>query len=240
MKKIVGIIPSRYESSRFPGKPLIDIKGKSMIQRVYNQAKKAKALSDVIVATDDRRIFEHVTEFGGKVVMTSSDHPSGTDRCFEVLQKSGDDFDIAVNIQGDEPMIKPEQIDLLVSCFEDNEVKIATLVKPFENLSEIGNPNRIKVVLDKNKNALYFSRSAIPFHQKGDTPKYYKHIGIYAYTSEILNEIVQLVPSVLEKTESLEQLRWLENGYRIQTKETEFETPNIDTPEDLNKVLALL
>lgn len=252
--KIVGIIPSRYASTRFPGKPLVDISGKTMIQRVYEQAKKAKSLSDVIVATDDKRIFNHVKSFGGKVAMTSSRHKSGTDRCAEVVKKFYKDFDVAINIQGDEPYIHPQQIDEVAKCFaspqpspqERELVQLATLVKKIENAEDIFNKNRIKVVVDKNGNALYFSRSPIPYsptiqhtsvigHQSSVI--FYKHIGIYGYRISTLKEITKLKQSSLEIAESLEQLRWLENGYKIKTRITKYESVSIDSPEDLKKLI---
>jgi len=245
MIKILGVIPSRFGSSRFPGKPLIDLAGKSMIQRVYEQAKKAKLLSDVIVATDDERIFKHVEKFGGKAMMTSSSHQSGTDRCAEILEKLNSEFHAVINIQGDEPFINPEQIDLLAKCFEDKNTELATLINQTEDSSLIQNPNRIKVVIDKNNQALYFSRSAIPFMKEIPTTDwakhhpYFLHIGIYGYRSDILKAITNLPVSSLEKTESLEQLRWLENGYRIKVAKTNFESYSIDSPEDVNNVLKM-
>lgn len=245
MSKLLGIIPSRFGSSRFPGKPLIDLAGKSMIQRVYVQAKKAKLLSEVIVATDDERIFKHVEKFGGKAMMTSSSHQSGTDRCAEVLEKLNSDYHAVINIQGDEPFINPDQIDLLAKCFEDDKTELATLINPTDDSSLIHNPNRIKVVIDKNNQALYFSRSAIPFMKEIPTSDwaknhpYFLHIGIYGYRSDILKSITKLPVSGLEKTESLEQLRWLENGYRIKVAKTNFESYSIDSPEDVNNVLKM-
>ncbi|NUM51899.1 MAG: 3-deoxy-manno-octulosonate cytidylyltransferase [Flavobacteriales bacterium] len=241
--KILGVIPSRYASSRFPGKPLVDIHGKSMIQRVYEQAIKAKWLHNVVVATDDERILNAVNSFGGKAVFTSSQHQSGTDRCAEVLSNINENYDAVVNIQGDEPFIAPEQIDLLCSAFENEKTEIATLIKKIENVTDLHNPNRIKVVINNKGDALYFSRQAIPFQL--NIPKeqwlnhytYYKHIGIYAYRSQLLKSITQLPLSKLEKCESLEQLRWLENGYSICVKETMIESLNIDTPEDLALIL---
>lgn len=242
--KIVGIIPSRYGSSRFPGKPLIDLKGKTMIQRVYEGVKKSQLLSDVIVATDDQRIFDEVIRFGGKVVMTGSNHPSGTDRCGEValgLEK----VDVIINIQGDEPLVDYRQIDQLAAAFTDENVSIATLGNKDITLEDINNSNRIKIVLDYQENALYFSRSAVPnYANAGDNPlenyPYLRHIGLYAYRTETLKEIIQLTPTTLEKTESLEQLRWLYYGYKIRVVETTIETPNIDVPADVEKVLAHL
>jgi 3-deoxy-manno-octulosonate cytidylyltransferase (CMP-KDO synthetase) len=244
--KTIGIIPARYASTRFPGKPLIDIGGKSMIQRVYEQAKKAKRLTDVVVATDDERIEAHVKAFGGNVVMTSEAHQSGTDRCFEAVQKYGSTVDAVINIQGDEPFIQPEQIDLLASCFDTNEVSIATLVKKITTYDELFNVNTPKVLLDKNQDAIYFSRQTIP-HVRGkettqwlDYQVFYKHIGIYAYTLQALTEITQLKTSNLELAEGLEQLRWIENGYKIRTKQTDSENVAIDTPEDLKKLTNFL
>jgi 3-deoxy-manno-octulosonate cytidylyltransferase (CMP-KDO synthetase) len=245
MSKILGIIPSRYDSSRFPGKPLIDLAGKSMIQRVYEQVKKSNSLSDVIVATDDERIFAHVENFGGKAMMTSSSHQSGTDRCAEVLEKLNSDFHAVINIQGDEPFINPEQIDLLAKCFEDKNTQLATLINKTDDVNLIMNPNRIKVVIDKNNTALYFSRSNIPYVRGIDPGEWgaytplYLHIGIYGYRSDILKEITKLPISNLERAESLEQLRWLENGYRMKVAETKFESYSIDSPEDVNGVLKM-
>lgn len=243
--KILGIIPARYGSSRFPGKPLIDLAGKSMIQRVYEQAKKVNLLSEVIVATDDERILKHVENFGGKVMMTSDKHQSGTDRCAEVLEKTTEKYDAVINIQGDEPFIEPEQITILCKCFDDAKTELATLIMRTENPDHILNPNRIKVTIDKNNTALYFSRSNIPF-VKGINPgewgaytPIYLHVGIYGYRATILKEITKLPASNLEKAESLEQLRWLENGYRIKVAETKFESHSIDSPEDVEKVLKM-
>jgi 3-deoxy-manno-octulosonate cytidylyltransferase (CMP-KDO synthetase) len=241
---IIGIIPARYASTRFPGKPLIDISGKSMIRRVYEQAEQASSLNHIVVATDDERIFEHVLAFGGEAMMTSSTHQSGTDRCAEVVSnKVG--FDIAINIQGDEPYIDPKQIDLLAGCFEEATTQIATLVKAIKSKEELFNNNSPKVILNTNKEAIYFSRATLPF-QRGVVPedwllhhKYYKHIGIYGYRCGVLKELTSLPVSSLERAESLEQLRWLENGYRIKTAETHFETVAIDEPSDLDKVTNL-
>jgi len=238
----IGIIPARYASSRFPGKPLADINGKPMIQRVYEQAKKATALQHVVVATDDQRIADVVNDFGGDVVMTSSDHPSGTDRCLEALQQQEMDFDVVVNIQGDEPFISPSQIDLILSCFHTENTEIATLVKLIEDDKELWNPNKPKVIMDDDDFAVLFSRQCIPYLR--DTPKeswidefnFYKHIGMYAYRSDILKEITQLKPSRLERAEGLEQLRWIESGYRIKTAITDEEAFSVDTPEDLEKL----
>jgi len=242
--KILGIIPARYASTRFPGKPLVDIAGKSMIQRVYEQAKKCSQLSEVIVATDDDRIFEHVNSFGGKAEMTSSTHQSGTDRCAEVAEKHPE-YDVIINIQGDEPYIDPGQISKLISCFDDPGTQIATLIKKVSNEQELHNTNSPKVIVNKNAEAIYFSRSPLP-HIRGQEPQnwfqhftYFKHIGIYGYRVDILKQITKLPVSTLEKAESLEQLRWIENGYKIKVAETEIETIAIDTPGDLEKLSEL-
>jgi 3-deoxy-manno-octulosonate cytidylyltransferase (CMP-KDO synthetase) len=233
----IGIIPSRFASTRFPGKPLIIIDGKSMIERVYMQAKLSTSLSKVIVATDDERIFDHVKKFGGEVIMTSAEHQSGTDRCAEVVSNLKESFDVAINIQGDEPYIQPEQIDLICSCFNKDETQIATLIKQTGNINEIESPNVVKAVVAQNLKALYFSRHAIPFNRNNsDDIIYYKHIGIYAYRTAILSLISKLPVSLLERAESLEQLRWLENGFTIQTAITKYETIAIDTPADLEKL----
>lgn len=240
--KVIGIIPARYDSTRFPGKPLVDIAGISMIQRVYNQVKHAASLSEVVVATDDQRIFDHVKSFAGNVVMTKKDHQSGTDRCAEVISNiSG--FDIAVNIQGDEPFIDPQQIDLLVSCFQNPEVQIATLVRPITEIEDLENINKPKVVLNLNQEALYFSRQPIPFLRgkniqdwlKNGT--YYNHIGIYGFKVDALKKVASLPISKLETAESLEQLRWLDNGYKIKTAISNHINDAIDTPEDLKAIL---
>ncbi|MFT6924343.1 MAG: 3-deoxy-manno-octulosonate cytidylyltransferase (CMP-KDO synthetase) [Crocinitomicaceae bacterium] len=241
--KIIGIIPARYESSRFPGKPLIDLKGKTMIQRVYEGAKKATKLSQVIVATDDQRIYDHVKSFGGEVIMTSESHTNGTDRCAEVASQM--DCDVVINIQGDEPLVDFRQLDQLCDAFNDSDVSIATLGIKGVTEADRDNPNRIKIVLDENSNAMYFSRSAIPNTANGkpeitENFPFYRHIGLYAYKSDTLAELTDLAPTQLEKVESLEQLRWLYYSYKIRVVETDIETPNIDVPEDLKKVLAFL
>ncbi|MBW6501537.1 MAG: 3-deoxy-manno-octulosonate cytidylyltransferase [Bacteroidales bacterium] len=246
--KLTGIIPARYASSRFPGKPLASIGDRTMIQRVYEQT--MKALDTVYVATDDRRIFDAVLNFGGRAVITSADHQSGTDRCAEavglIALESGISTDIVINIQGDEPFIKPEQITMLVSCFSDRTVEIATLVRRVRPGEDIFNPNHPKVVLDANNNALYFSRAAVPFFRDAEVyewshkHQYYKHIGLYGYKSEVLKKITELPASRLEKAESLEQNRWLENGYRIRAAITDWESFGIDTPGDLEKAKSLL
>lgn len=244
--KFLGIIPARFASTRFPGKPLVKIGGKMMIQRVYEQVK--NCLDDVCVATDDQRIYDAVIAFGGKVVMTSENHKSGTDRCREALSKVKGAFDVVVNIQGDEPFIQPEQIELLKSCFASKDTELATLVKPFsgeENIESLINPNTPKVVINKNNEAIYFSRSVVPYLRnvpQEDWLKhqtYFKHIGLYAYRVDILDQITQLPLSTLELAESLEQLRWIENGFKIKVAVTHHETIGIDTPEDLEKAEKL-
>jgi 3-deoxy-manno-octulosonate cytidylyltransferase (CMP-KDO synthetase) len=240
--KVIAVIPSRYDSSRFPGKPLAIIQGKSMIQRVYEQAKSCKDLDDVIVATDDQRIYSHVESFGGKVAMTSNTHESGTDRCGEVLNKYKDEVAIVVNIQGDEPFIQAEQISNLINAFKDESVDISTLAKKIETDSQLHDPNLVKVVKQTNSFALYFSRSPIPYYRSSEKTNwceshdYFKHVGIYAYRATSLQKLVQLPASKLEKSESLEQLRWLENGYKIHVGNTLHESIGIDTPEDLAAV----
>lgn len=247
--QFVGLIPARFASTRFPGKPLANIGGKTMIQRVYEQA--SKVLELVYVATDDDRIAENVISFGGNVVMTSKDHKSGTDRCSEAIRKiqpAGINLksDVVINIQGDEPFIKPEQLRLLKNCFEDEQVQIATLIKQISTIEDIHNPNVVKVIRNKESLALYFSRSPIPFIRNEPQENwlnvfpFFKHIGIYAYRLDILKEITMLAPSSLELAESLEQNRWLENGYSIHVEPTTFETIAIDTPEDLEKVKHIL
>ena len=239
--EILGIIPARYASSRFPGKPLVDIAGKSMIQRVYEQAKKCKDLTEVIVATDDKRIFDHVVGFHGMVVMTSADHQSGTDRCAEVALNHPE-YDVVVNIQGDEPSIEPEQISKLAVCFNNPDTQIATLIKKVQNEQELFNPNSPKVVINNRSEAIYFSRVPLPYIRGQEQQNwlqqhtYFKHIGIYGYRADILQQITRLPVSPLEKAESLEQLRWIENGYQIKVAETEFETFAVDTPEDLKNL----
>ena len=243
--KFIGIIPARYASTRFPAKPLAMLGGKSVIQRVYEQV--CGVLDDAYVATDNELIEAAVQEFGGKVVMTSVHHKSGTDRCYEAYTKVGEGYDVIVNIQGDEPFIQPSQLEELKACFNDPQTQIATLVKPFseaDGIEAIQNPNSPKVVVNKNMNALYFSRSIIPYQRNmKDWSKhhiYYKHIGLYAYRAEVLKEITALPQSSLELAESLEQLRWLENGYTIKVGVTEVETIGIDTPQDLMKAEMFL
>jgi 3-deoxy-manno-octulosonate cytidylyltransferase (CMP-KDO synthetase) len=240
--KVIAIIPARYASTRFPGKPLVSIQGKTMIRRVVEQVQQVPGLLDVIVGTDDKRIEAEVKSFGGKVIQTSADHPSGTDRVYEAYVKSGITCDFILNVQGDEPFIQPEQIQNLLSVLQPS-TELATLVKPIQDGAQLSNPNIVKAVFSDTGNAIYFSRNPIPF-LRGTLPvenwiqqaKYYKHIGMYAYRSDILEKITQLQPSPLEVAESLEQLRWLENGYKIQTAITQLETVGIDTPEDLNKL----
>lgn len=245
--KFIGIIPARYGSSRFPGKPLADMAGKPMIQRVYEQVK--KAIDEVWVATDDERILKIVEDFGGKAVLTSPDHKSGTDRCNEAFSKIGNGFDVVINIQGDEPFIQPQQIETLKSCFDSKETELATLVKPFkkeDGFEVLFNPNSPKVVLNKNSEAIYFSRSIIPYIRDAhhtewlDKHIFYKHIGMYAYRADVLKKITLLPQSNLELAESLEQLRWIENGYKIKVGLTDIETIGIDTPEDMEKAIKLL
>ena len=246
--KFIGIIPARYASTRFPAKPLAILGGKPVIQRVYEQV--AGILDEAYVATDDERIESAVKAFGGKVVMTSVHHKSGTDRCYEAYTKVGQGYDVVVNIQGDEPFIHPEQIETIKSCFTDEQVQIATLVKPFlpddDFESTLFNPNSPKVVVNKKMEAMYFSRSIIPYIRGKQYTEwlpshtFYKHIGMYAYRANVLAEITALPQSTLELAESLEQLRWLENGYKIKVGITRQETIGIDTPEDLLKALEVL
>lgn len=242
--KFIGIIPARYASTRFPGKPLATLRGKPVIQRVVEQV--SSVLNDVYVATDDQRIFDTVTGFGGKAVMTREDHKSGTDRICEALEKIGGDFDVVINIQGDEPFIQPSQIRTVMECFDNPQTQIATLGKPFESIEAVENPNSPKIILDNNSFAMYFSRSVIPFIRGKEKAEwlesftFLKHIGMYAYRSEVLKEISALPQSSLEKAESLEQLRWLQNGYRIKVGLTDVETIGIDTPEDLAKAEEFL
>lgn len=238
--KSIGIIPSRFGSTRFPGKPLAEINGKSMIRRVYEQSIKAACLNRVIVATDDRRIYDHVTGFGGEVVMTGAGIQTGTDRCFEGYQKLGEEYDFVVNIQGDEPFIRPEQIELLAEMFEE-DTEVVTLVKKIEEKEILFDPNSVRVVFDSSREALYFTRGTIPYLR--DFPEdqwlekhdYYQHIGLYAYRADILKRIAGMEQSGLELAERLEQLRWLENGIKIKVNVTPYATIGIDTPEDLDK-----
>lgn len=243
--KIVGIIPARYASTRFPGKPLVMIGGATMIHRVYEQAQQSR-LDAVVVATDDVRIAEEVKAFGGRYVLTDTNHRSGTDRCREAFDLLDEPFDAVVNIQGDEPFIDPEQIDLLVRQISCDGVVLATLAKRIENEEELFSSNTVKVVVDAFQNALYFSRNPIPFLRNVDRDKwvskgfFYKHVGIYAYRSDTLRKVAGMPLSNLEKAESLEQLRWLENGLAIRVAETESDTLSIDTPDDLARAELFL
>jgi 3-deoxy-manno-octulosonate cytidylyltransferase (CMP-KDO synthetase) len=243
--RILGIIPARFASTRFPEKTLVDIAGQTMIERVYRQVKKAHSLTKVIIATDHEKIEKHILGFGGDVMMTSPSHVSGTDRCFEVLSKQKEGFDYVINVQGDEPFIAPEQIELLASLLEGT-TQLATLVKKINKEEDLFSPNVVKAVVSAHQEALYFSRSAIPHIR--NTPQnewlkknsFFKHIGMYAYRTDVLKKISTLIPSTLEQAESLEQLRWLENGLKIKVAETTFDTIGIDTPEDLQHALAYL
>jgi len=245
--KFVGIIPARYASTRFPGKPLAKIDGKPMVMQVYEKAQ--AILNDTYVATDDQRIYDEVLNHGGKAIMTANTHKSGTDRIHEAilkLEEEGLKFDYVINIQGDEPFINPAQIELLKGCFSSKNIQLATLVKKISNTEELFNPNTPKVVFDNNSNALYFSRSTIPYIRGVEQNEwltkhtFYKHIGIYGYRTDILKKIASLSTSSLEEAESLEQLRWLENGLQIKVAITEHETIGVDTPEDLEKALGLI
>ena len=239
-----AIIPARYASTRFPGKPLAVLGGKTVIQRVYEQA--SRVLSEVYVATDDERIYQCVESFGGKAVMTRTDHKSGTDRIQEAVENTGTQADVIINVQGDEPFIQPSQIQTLMQLFDDTTTQIGTLGKRFESIEAIESPNSPKSVIDNRGFALYFSRSIIPYirgkaHQEWfDEYPFLKHLGVYAYRREVLAEITRLPQSSLEKAESLEQLRWLQNGYRIRVGLTDVETVGIDTPEDLQRAEAFL
>lgn len=249
--KVLGIIPARYESSRFPGKPLIEIEGMSMIERVYKQCLKASLLDDICVATDDNSIFEHVKNFGGNVFMTSEKHPSGTDRCLEAAilysEKNKDsELGIIINIQGDEPLIDPKNINLAVEAFKDTKTQIATLATNFKNSEQLKNPNTVKIAISKSENALYFSRSIIPFVRNPksenliDNFSFLKHIGLYAYRFHVLKEICKLSESSLEKTEMLEQLRWLENDFKIKIVKCESEGLCVDVPSDIEPVIEAI
>ncbi|PWH85712.1 3-deoxy-manno-octulosonate cytidylyltransferase [Brumimicrobium oceani] len=238
MKKL-AIIPARYASSRFPGKPLIDLAGKTMIQRVLEGVTNSKHFDEVVVATDNEKIANHIKEIGGKAMLTKASHESGTDRCGEVIE-SYSDFDIVVNIQGDEPLVDAEQLRLLLAAFEDETVEIATLGSPKITSEDRNDSNRIKVVVNHKSDALYFSRSPIPFERNQENYPFLKHIGLYGFRTNTLKKLVQLSPNVLEQTESLEQLRWMYYGYKIRVVETDIETPNIDTPEDVEVVLKNL
>lgn len=243
---IAGIIPARYASTRFPGKPLINIEGKTMLQRVYEQAAKSQLLSKVVVATDDKRIADHVKSFGGEVVMTAGHHASGTDRCMDALQQLTGNYNYVINIQGDEPFIEPEQIDELAEVLQDGTTELATQMIAVDSYEILFDKGEVKIVLNANNEALYFSRMVIPFI-KGVNEKdwhlhhpYYRHVGMYAYRADILQKITQLPVSALEKAESLEQLRWLENGFKIKCVVTKYDSHCIDTPEDVTKVLRII
>ena len=239
-----AIIPARYASTRFPGKPLAVLGGKTVIQRVYEQVK--SVLSDVYVATDDERIFSCVESFGGKAVMTRKDHQSGTDRIQEAVEKTATQADVIINVQGDEPFIQPSQIKTLMQLFDDPTTQIGTLGKLFESMEAVENPNSPKIVTDMKGFALYFSRSVIPYIRGKERQDWFseypflKHLGVYAYRREVLSEVTKLPQSSLEKAESLEQLRWLQNGYRIRVGMTDVETVGIDTPEDLQRAEEFL
>jgi len=242
MIRILGVIPARYASSRLPGKPLADIGGRSMVMRVVDQARKCDRLSAVVVATDDERVATHARSYGADVVMTSADHPSGTDRCFEALQHVGaGGFDAVVNIQGDEPFIEPEQIAELCSAIAVPGASIATLAQVVTDDRDLDDAGEVLIVVDKDMNALYFSRAAIPFLRNAESGprharfRYLKHVGLYAYTREALARIVKLVPSSLEQAEQLEQLRWLENGLPVRVGITTFPSFCVDTPADLEE-----
>lgn len=245
--KYIAIIPARYASTRFPGKPLAMLGGKPVIQRVWEQV--SSVVDAAVVATDDERIAQAVESFGGRAIMTSPNHKSGTDRCWEAYQKQGEEFDVVINVQGDEPFIAHSQLSAIMACFEDENTDIATLVKPFaeeDGLSALENPNSPKVVLDNDSCAVYFSRSVIPYLrgvEREDWLKhhtFYKHIGMYAFRRDVLGEVTALPQSTLEKAESLEQLRWLENGYKIGVGISDVETVGIDTPEDLERAEEFL
>jgi 3-deoxy-manno-octulosonate cytidylyltransferase (CMP-KDO synthetase) len=240
--KIIAIIPARFASTRFPGKPLVHIQGKPMVQRVYEKAISSGVFAKVIVATDDARIEEAVIGFGGEAMITSEDHQSGTDRCGEVISRLEESFDVVVNIQGDEPFIHVEQLEQLIALFQNPNTQIATLKKQLNNVEDVQNMNVVKVVSDNDKRALYFSRSPIPFARGVEIDNwlskhnYYKHIGLYGYRYNVLKELVKLPTSSLESCESLEQLRWLQNGFSIFVAETKHESIGIDTPEDLERL----
>lgn len=240
--KIIAVIPARFASTRFPGKPLVNIQDKPMVQHVYEKAVSSGVFSKVIVATDDARIEKVVNDFGGLAMITSEDHQSGTDRCGEVIKRLEESFDVVVNIQGDEPFIHFEQLEQLISLFDNPNTQIATLKKQLSNIDDVQNVNVVKVVSDNDKRALYFSRSPIPFARGTEVKDwlskhdYYKHIGLYGYRYSVLKELVKLPTSSLESCESLEQLRWLQNGFSIFIAETKHESIGIDTPEDLERL----
>jgi len=234
---IIAIIPARFDSTRFPGKPLADINGKSMIQRVYEQALKVDSLNKVVVATDDDRIFNHCSSLNINVVMTSNSHRNGTERIIEVVKKESQSFDFVLNIQGDEPFVHPVQIQSLCDLMITGKYDIATLAKRIDNKEEKDNSNTVKLVKSIGGRALYFSRYSIPFDRNNTKPNMFKHIGMYAFKTNVLLEIENIKPTALEVSESLEQLRWLENDYTIGVAETEYESYGIDTPEDITNAL---
>ena len=245
--KFIVVIPARYASTRFPAKPLALLGGKPVIQHVYEQV--SGVVENVVVATDDERIYSAVEGFGGRAVMTSTNHKSGTDRCWEAYQKQGEEYDVVINVQGDEPFIAHSQLRAIMDCFNDEATDIATLVKPFaeeDGIEALENPNSPKVVLDKQSRAIYFSRSVIPYLRGVEREEwlkkhtYYKHIGMYAFRADVLKQVTSLEQSPLELAESLEQLRWLENGYKIGVGISDVETVGIDTPEDLQKAEEFL
>ena len=245
--KFIVVIPARYASTRFPAKPLALLGGKPVIQHVYEQV--SGVVENVVVATDDERIYSAVEGFGGRAVMTSTNHKSGTDRCWEAYQKQGEEYDVVINVQGDEPFIAHSQLRAIMDCFNDETTDIATLVKPFteeDGIEALENPNSPKVVLDKQSRAIYFSRSVIPDLRGVEREEwlkkhtYYKHIGMYAFRADVLKQVTSLEQSPLELAESLEQLRWLENGYKIGVGISDVETVGIDTPEDLQKAEEFL
>ena len=243
---IAGIIPARFASSRFPGKPLADIRGKSMLQRVYEQASASTLLDTVVIATDDTRIFDHARSIGANVVMTAADHPSGTDRCWEALNQLDPGYRYVINIQGDEPFLDPNQIDELAAVLQDGTAELATQMIRIQSSELLFDRGEVKIILDQQQQALYFSRMPIPFIKGVDEKNwhlhfpYYRHVGMYAYRRDILEQITRLPVSSLEKAESLEQLRWLEHGFKIRCVETRYDSHCIDTPEDIEKVLTLL
>lgn len=242
--KFIGIIPARYASTRFPGKPLALLGGKPVIQHVYEKV--AAVLEAAYVATDDERIYDVVKSFGGQVVMTRTDHKSGTDRIKEAIEKIGGEWDVVVNVQGDEPFVAKSQLDTICHCFDDPTTQIATLGKPFESMEAVQNPNSPKIVVDNMGFAMYFSRSVIPYvrgKEKSSWLTHYpflKHLGIYAYRKDVLRQVTQLPQSSLEIAESLEQLRWLQNGFKIKVGTTDVETVGIDTPQDLERAEEFL
>lgn len=242
--KFTGIIPARYASTRFPGKPLALLGGKPVIQHVYEKV--AAVLEAAYVATDDERIYDVVKSFSGQVVMTRTDHKSGTDRIEEAIEKIGGECDVVVNVQGDEPFVAKSQLDTICHCFDDPTTQIATLGKPFESMEAVQNPNSPKIVVDNMGFAMYFSRSVIPYvrgKEKSSWLTHYpflKHLGIYAYRKDVLRQITQLPQSSLEIAESLEQLRWLQNGFKIKVGTTDVETVGIDTPQDLERAEEFL